>query len=124
MTNKCIFCELPKDRIIYETDLWIMIRDGYPVSPGHTLMIPKRHMIDYFEINEQEHNELQKVINLAKDQLDSEFKPDAYNIGINCGEAAGQTVFHLHVHLIPRNKGDMDDPRGGVRGVIPEKQKY
>lgn len=124
MTDKCIFCELPKERIIYETDFWIMIRDGYAVSHGHTLIIPKRHIKDYFEMNKEEHAELQTVINYAKKQIDIELKPDGYNIGINCGEAAGQTVFHLHVHLIPRYTGDMDDPRGGVRGVIPDKQKY
>ena len=124
MTDKCIFCELPKERIIYETDHWLMIRDGYPVSLGHTLIIPKRHIRDFFELNKEEHAELQTVINYAKEQIDIELKPDGYNIGMNCGEAAGQTVFHLHVHLIPRYKGDMNDPRGGVRGVIPEKQKY
>ena len=124
MTNKCIFCELPKDRIVYESELWLMIRDGFPVAPGHSLIIPKRHGSDFFEINAEEHSELQTVINFAKEQLDSELNPDGYNIGINCGDAAGQTVFHLHAHLIPRYKGDMEEPRGGVRGVIPEKQKY
>lgn len=124
MTNKCIFCELPEERIHYESDLWLVVRDGFPVSPGHTLIIPKRHISDYFEINEHEHATLQSVINITKEKLDTEFNPNGYNIGINCGEAAGQTVFHLHVHLIPRYLGDMDDPKGGVRGVIPEKQKY
>ena len=124
MTTTCIFCDLPEERIQYESDLWLVVRDGFPVSPGHTLIIPKRHVSDYFEINEHEHSTLQSVINITKDQLDAEFNPSGYNIGINCGEAAGQTVFHLHVHLIPRYLGDMDDPKGGIRGVIPEKQKY
>ena len=124
MIKKCIFCKLPQERIFYESEFWLVVRDGFPVSPGHSLIIPKRHVKDYFEINELEHNELQSVIKVTKKQLDEEFNPDSYNIGINCGEAAGQTVFHLHIHLIPRFKGDRDDPRGGVRWVIPEKADY
>ena len=124
MTENCIFCELPESRIHYESDLWLVVRDGFPISPGHSLIISKRHVKDYFEISEHEHSELQSVINIAKKQLDKELKPDSYNIGINCGEAAGQTVFHLHIHLIPRFKGDREDPRGGVRWVIPDKADY
>ena len=124
MPTHCIFCKLPEERIHYESDLWLVVRDGFPVSPGHTLIIPKRHVSDFFEINENEHHELQTVINHAKIQLDSELKPDGYNIGINCGDVAGQTVMHLHIHLIPRYQGDRNDPRGGVRWVIPEKADY
>ena len=124
MKKNCIFCELPAERIHYESDLWLMVRDGYPVSPGHTLIIPKRHVTDYFGINEEEHRELKSVINIAKETLDKEFKPDGFNIGINGGEAAGQTVFHLHIHLIPRFKGDCDDPRGGIRWIFPDKADY
>ncbi len=124
MTENCIFCDLPQERIHYESDLWVVVRDGFPISPGHTLIIPKRHVKDFFEINEHEHSRLQSVINITKEQLDNEFKPDGYNIGINCGAAAGQTVFHLHIHLIPRFNGDRDDPRGGVRWVIPDKADY
>ena len=124
MIENCIFCDLPQKRIQYESDLWVVVRDGFPISPGHTLIIPKRHVKDFFEINEHEHSTLQSVINITKEQLYNELKPDGYNIGINCGEAAGQTVFHLHIHLIPRYKGDRDDPRGGVRWVMPEKADY
>lgn len=124
MIENCIFCELPDERIQYESDLWLVVRDGYPVSPGHTLIIPKRHVKDFFEINEHEHSTLQSVINISKEQLDKELKPDGYNIGINCGAEAGQTVFHLHIHLIPRYKGDRDDPRGGVRWIMPDKADY
>jgi len=124
MTNNCIFCELPAERIHFESELWVVVRDGFPVSPGHTLIIPKRHVSDYFEINEDEHRALQSVITIAKDDLDKELNPDGYNIGINCGEVAGQTVFHLHIHLIPRFKGDRDNPKGGVRWVLPEKADY
>ena len=124
MTKKCIFCDLPQERIQCKSNLWLVPRDGFPVSPGHTLIIPKRHVKDFFVIDGNAYIDLKSVINVTKEQLDKEFNPDGYNIGINCGEAAGQTVFHLHVHLIPRYAGDMDDPKGGVRGVIPEKQKY
>lgn len=124
MSKQCFFCHLPEDRILYESDLWLVVGDGFPVSPGHTLIISKRHVSDFFEINANEHRELQAVINLAKEQLDNELKPDGYNIGINCGEAAGQTVFHLHIHLIPRYKGDKAEPKGGVRWLFPDKAKY
>lgn len=124
MNHQCIFCELTKERIHYESDLWLVVRDGFPISPGHTLIIPKRHVRDFFEINEHEHCTLQSVINITKEQLDEELKPNGYNIGINCGEAAGQTVFHLHIHLIPRYKGDKDEPKGGVRWILPEKADY
>ena len=124
MDRNCPFCSLEPGRIIHDSTSWIVIRDGFPITPGHTLIIPKRHVRDFFEINEHEHSTLQSVINISKEQLDSEFKPDGYNIGINCGEEAGQTVFHLHIHLIPRYKGDRDDPRGGVRWIIPEKADY
>ena len=124
MTNNCIFCNLPNERILYESVHWLVISDGYPVSPGHTLLIPKRHIKDYFDINDSEYAELKTVLNLTKARLDKEFNPSGYNIGINCGEDAGQTVFHLHIHVIPRFKGDQADPRGGVRWVIPEKADY
>ena len=124
MANNCIFCDLPSDRILYESVYWIIINDGYPVTPGHTLLIPKRHIKDYFELDIAEYEELKTVIDSTKARLDKEFNPGGYNIGINCGEDAGQTVFHLHIHIIPRFKGDQDDPRGGVRWVIPEKADY
>jgi len=124
MSNNCVFCKLPKERVIMETDLWFVVRDGFPISPGHTLIIPKRHINDYFDIVENEHKSLHDVINQSKVLLEVEFQPDGYNIGINCGEEAGQTVMHLHIHLIPRYKGDCDDPRGGVRWIFPDKADY
>ena len=124
MSKNCVFCELPQKRIYYESDLWLVVRDIFPVSPGHTLLIPKRHICDFFEINKTEYTELLSVIHSAKEQLDQELKPDGHNIGINCGQTAGQTIFHLHIHLIPRYQGDRNDPRGGVRWVIPEKADY
>ena len=100
------------------------IRDGFPVSPGHTLVIPKRHIGSWFEISNDEQRGLLDLLARAKTDLQEEFKPDGYNIGINDGPAAGQTVPHLHMHLIPRYKGDQEDPRGGVRWIIPDKAKY
>ena len=124
MTKPCPFCTLPPERIIDSNDLALVIRDGYPVTPGHTLVIPKRHIGSWFEITQAEQQALLDLLAKAKAVLVTEFKPDGYNIGINDGPTAGQTVPHLHMHLIPRYKGDQEDPRGGVRWIIPEKAKY
>ncbi len=110
--------------MIDESSTAIAIRDGYPVSPGHTLLIPKRHTGSFFDLSEQERSDLFSLLDRTKLALDEEFQPQGYNIGINDGAAAGQTVLHLHVHLIPRYDGDRPDPRGGVRWVIPDKAKY
>jgi diadenosine tetraphosphate (Ap4A) HIT family hydrolase len=124
MTKPCPFCTLPPERIIDSNDLALVIRDGYPVSPGHTLVIPKRHIGSWFEITPEEQSAMLDLLGRAKAVLEEEFKPDGYNIGINDGPTAGQTVPHLHMHLIPRYKGDLEDPRGGVRWIIPGKAKY
>ena len=120
----CAFCSLPAARVIDENATAIVIRDGYPVSPGHTLLIPKRHTGSFFDLSEQERSGLLALLDRAKLVLDEEFQPQGYNIGVNDGAAAGQTVPHLHVHLIPRFDGDLPDPRGGVRWVLPDKAKY
>lgn len=120
----CAFCTLPSARVIDENATAMVIRDGYPVSPGHTLLIPKRHTGSFFYLAEQERDDLLALLDRAKRVLDAELQPQGYNIGINDGAAAGQTVPHLHVHLIPRFEGDLPDPRGGVRWVIPAKAKY
>lgn len=120
----CPFCTLPTERIIDSDDLAIVIRDGFPISQGHTLIIPKRHTGSFFDTSDEEKLALFELIERAKLRLDQEFSPDSYNIGINDGPAAGQTVPHLHIHLIPRYKGDQEDPRGGVRWIIPSKAKY
>jgi diadenosine tetraphosphate (Ap4A) HIT family hydrolase len=124
MTKPCPFCTLPPERIIDSNDLALVIRDGYPVTPGHTLVIPKRHIGSWFEITQAEQQALLDLLAKAKAVLETEFMPDGYNIGINDGPTAGQTVPHLHMHLIPRYKGDLEDPRGGVRWIIPGKAKY
>ena len=124
MTKPCPFCTLPPERIIDSNDLALVIRDGYPVSPGHTLVIPKRHIGSWFETTPEEQSAMLGLLGRAKAVLEEEFKPDGYNIGVNDGPTAGQTVPHLHMHLIPRYKGDLEDPRGGVRWIIPGKAKY
>lgn len=124
MSKPCPFCTLPTERVIDSNEFGITIRDGFPISPGHTLVIPKRHIGSWFEITSDEQLALLNLLARAKTVLQDEFNPDGCNIGINDGPAAGQTVPHLHMHLIPRYKDDQDDPRGGVRWIIPEKAKY
>ncbi|EKD97976.1 MAG: hypothetical protein ACD_23C00645G0003 [uncultured bacterium] len=120
----CPFCSIPPDRILLVNDVGWVIRDGFPVSPGHTLILPRRHVGSMFDLTDAERNKLFDLLAQARLGLEAEFRPDAFNIGINDGAAAGQTVPHLHIHLIPRYEGDRPDPRGGVRWVIPEKAKY
>ena len=124
MTGPCTFCTLPSARIIDGSQHGLVIRDAYPISPGHTLIIPKRHVGSFFDLSAEERGDLLMLLDKAKVAVDREFLPDGYNIGINDGVAAGQTVPHLHIHLIPRYGGDRDDPRGGVRWIIPEKADY
>jgi diadenosine tetraphosphate (Ap4A) HIT family hydrolase len=120
----CFFCSLDPSRIIDSNDLCIVLRDDFPVSPGHTLVIPKRHVGSFFDLSVEERQALMALLESAKQALDTEYRPAAYNIGVNDGPAAGQTVPHVHIHLIPRYEGDRDDPRGGVRWIMPEKAKY
>jgi diadenosine tetraphosphate (Ap4A) HIT family hydrolase len=124
MNNKisCPFCGIT-DSII-SNDLVYAVWDKYPVSNGHILLLPFRHVVNYFELTKKEQFSLLELLDKAKEILEKQYKPDGYNIGINIGEAAGQSVEHLHLHLIPRYYGDIEDPRGGVRGVIPSKQKF
>ncbi|WP_223881897.1 HIT family protein [Niallia endozanthoxylica] len=110
--------------VVLENDLALAFYDKYPVNKGHLLIIPKRHVEQYFDLTLDERNAIDQLLFEGKKLLDEQLAPDGYNIGVNCGEAAGQTIFHMHVHLIPRFKGDMEEPRGGVRGVIPEKRVY
>lgn len=120
----CIFCNIDKDRIILENEDAFAVYDVFPVSKGHMLIIPKKHIKNYFEADEETKAKLWQLVDECKEMADKNFSPQGYNIGINCGEAAGQTVMHLHIHLIPRYSGDIENPRGGVRGVIPDKRIY
>lgn len=120
----CPFCSLTADRVVQDGEFAVVIRDGFPVSPGHTLIIPKRHVASFFEVTDAERSDLMSLLATARDDLDRQLHPAGYNIGINEGTAAGQTVPHLHIHLIPRYEGDRDDPRGGVRWVLPDNAAY
>ena len=116
---------MESSRKIDENDLFYVIRDGFPVTSLHTLIIPKRHVETYFGLTEAEVLSMNILINKHKELIEKEDATvSGFNIGMNCGEDAGQTVFHCHVHLIPRRKGDMYEPKGGVRGVIPNKRTY
>ena len=125
MTSKlCPFCNMPADRIVDRDEHVMVIRDGFPVTEGHTLIIPHRHVGSYFQATPEEHRSIEAMLLKHRALLSEKLDVHDFNIGINDGPLAGQTVSHLHVHLIPRRRGDMEDPRGGVRYVIPEKAKY
>lgn len=118
------FTEIEIDRIIYRNESFFIIEDSFPVSPGHLLIISNTVRKDYFELSESEKIELPSTIDKAKEIIEKKYSPHGYNIGMNCGESAGQTVFHFHCHLIPRYIGDMEKPRGGVRHCIDGKGYY
>jgi diadenosine tetraphosphate (Ap4A) HIT family hydrolase len=118
------FTEIEPNRILYKNDFFFIIKDGFPVSPGHLLVISNKIRKDYFALTKKENENLNEVIQIAKKIIENEFTPDGYNIGMNCGESAGQTVFHFHCHIIPRYNGDMENPKGGIRHCIPEKGYY
>jgi diadenosine tetraphosphate (Ap4A) HIT family hydrolase len=114
-----VFQSIPEDRVLYRGEYFFIIRDGYPVSPGHLLIISNALKADYFALSEQEKSALPFMVDRAKALIESQFQPNGYNIGMNCGEAAGQTVMHFHCHVIPRYLGDVENPRGGVRHSRP-----
>lgn len=115
---------MPPERIIDQDSNVMVIRDGFPVSEGHTLIIPHRHIGSYFQTTADERKSIEAMLFKHRELIKNSSKVEDFNIGINDGPMAGQTVPHLHVHLIPRRSGDMEDPRGGVRYVIPSKAKY
>ena len=128
MTGKCLFCRIisndTRKEILLQNDLAVMIRDTEPVSNGHSLIIPRRHVSSFFDTSPEERTALMALLDQTKKDLDRDFSPDDYNVGINDGPLAGQSIPHLHIHIIPRYKGDKDDPRGGVRWILQEKAKY
>lgn len=121
----CLFCEISRSRIVAENRLAYAIHDGYPVTPAHTLVIPKRHIATYFELGSAELNACNKLLRELEEKICvSDRTVQAFNIGVNSGEVAGQTIFHCHIHLIPRRVGDVENPRGGIRHMIPGKGSY
>ena len=122
--DNCPFCALSPERVLFENPFAIALWDGFPVSRGHALVVPRRHVADWFDTSPDERMAILELVDEVKRRIDLQHEPDGYNVGVNIGEAAGQTVFHLHVHVIPRYEGDVDDPRGGVRCVVPGKANY
>ena len=122
--NTCPFCDFPPASILDENSLCLGIRDAFPVSLGHTLIVPRRHVASFFELTSEERTDMLALLGRVIARLDAEFHPSGYNIGLNEGAAAGQTIMHVHLHVIPRYRNDVDDPRGGVRWVIPSKARY
>lgn len=118
------FRSISESNILYKANDFFIIKDSFPVSPGHLLIISHREVKDYFSLTDDERDQLSRIIPIAKALIEKEYKPDGYNIGMNCGEAAGQTVFHFHCHVIPRYVGDMENPRGGVRHCLNGKGNY
>ena len=121
--DDCPFCNADF-ATSHENSVGVAFRDGFPVSQGHTLIIPKQHVDSLFELSQKEQSVLWKLVAEVRDELASELDPDGFNVGVNDGAAAGQTVMHAHIHVVPRWDGDVVDPRGGVRWVIPEKACY
>ena len=121
----CLFCDLPKERVVLQNELAYSIYDGFPVTEHHTLVIPKRHLIDYFSLSRPELNACDDLLREMKEKISTmDDSVTAFNIGMNAGEDAGQTIFHCHIHLIPRRRGDVPNPKGGVRHVIAGKGIY
>lgn len=122
----CLFCKWKndKEKIVMENELAFAVFDEFAVSKGHMIFMTKRHVKDFFETTKEERIAIFELIDKAKKMIDEKYNPSGYNIGMNCGISAGQSVMHIHVHLIPRYDGDVENPRGGVRGVIPSKKNY
>ena len=121
--NPCLFCTDPRG-VSIQHELAYSARDSYPASPGHTVVIPRRHVASFFDLTPEEVAACMGLIKEEKKHIDEEFNPDGYNIGVNVGPAAGQSILHVHIHIIPRYKGDVENPQGGVRHVIPKKGHY
>lgn len=121
--NPCLFCKDPRG-VSIQHELAYSARDSYPASLGHTVVIPRRHVSSFFDLTPEEVAACMGLIKEEKKLIDEEFNPDGYNIGVNVGPAAGQSIFHVHIHIIPRYKGDVENPQGGVRHVIPKKAYY
>ena len=121
--DRCIFCE-PEREILAQNARAIAVFDSFPVSPGHALVLPRRHVATIWELDPDEYSDCFNLVRELHSVIETRFSPDGFNVGANCGAAAGQSVWHAHIHVIPRYKGDVPNPRGGVRGVIPYKASY
>lgn len=123
--ERCPFCQFVRTQgPIAEKATFFAKHDKYPVSPGHVLLIPRRHIVSFFELSREELGDFFDLLLEVRDVLEREFRPDGYNVGVNIGSTAGQTITHLHIHVIPRYVGDVENPAGGVRGVIPSSAEY
>ena len=122
--SACPFCTLEKVGPTASNELAAAFPDAYPISPGHTLIIPRRHVASFFDLESAEQSAMLELAKICQERLSATLHPTAFNLGVNDGPAAGQTVMHCHMHLIPRYDGDVDDPRGGIRWVIPAKAPY
>ena len=122
--DKCPFCNITDKEIVHESKYTFAIYDKFPVNKGHLLLISKRHIPNYFSLSKKEKDDIWELADKAYNLLNKNFSPSGFNIGVNINETAGQTIPHVHVHIIPRYKNDVADPTGGVRGVIPSRQKY
>jgi diadenosine tetraphosphate (Ap4A) HIT family hydrolase len=120
----CLFCELGRERILHQSALAVVFADSFPVSAGHCLVVPRRHVASWFDATEDERREMIRLLDQARVSINEAHAPAGFNIGINDGPAAGQSIPHLHVHLIPRYTGDVAEPRGGVRWVVPARANY
>lgn len=124
MPEQCPFCNPQPENLWFESDHGRVIRDGFPISKGHTLVVPKVHIASFNDLDSETQAALWKLVAEVRKRLTEELHPDGFNIGLNDGEAAGQTVMHAHIHVIPRWNDDVPDPRGGVRWIIPDKARY
>ena len=123
--NPCLFCNIKESGVAHENDFAYASFDSYPVSKDHCLIIPKRHIKDYFELSKEELIACDKLVKIVKDEIISKDQSvKGFNLGTNIGKVSGQSIFHCHFHLIPRRDGDVENPQGGVRSVIPSKQHY
>jgi diadenosine tetraphosphate (Ap4A) HIT family hydrolase len=122
--DRCPFCHLEPSRIRRDNEFALAFADAFPVAEGHTLVIPRRHVASLFDLPAEEQAAVWRLVGLARDRLLAELSPDGFTIGVNDGVTAGQTVEHAHVHIIPRRRGDVPDPRGGIRWVIPGRAPY
>ena len=120
----CRFCKQSTERLIVSGEFGFATWDRHPVNDGHFLVIPHRHFANYFDINDQERDELWRLVEAGQKIVEEKHRPDGYNIGINVGHWAGQSIHHLHIHVIPRYQGDVENPKGGVRSVIPARRHY